>query len=118
MKILVVEDNADITYLLNYILEGEGHEVITSSDGAVISDILSIDPGIVLMDEILTGPRGSELCKIIKSNEATRHIRVILLSATTHLEKTAYDCGADAFIEKPFDIENLIQVIKGNSTKI
>ena len=112
MKILVIEDNPDISYLINYILEDEGHSVESFSDAQGLDNIAEMAPDVVLMDEILAGARGSELCKKLKADPATAHLKVILMSAVTHVAEIAAKCGADAYIEKPFDIDVLINEIK------
>jgi len=111
LKILVIEDNPDIKEVLDYILQDDGHEVVTCTDGTSINELDRIMPDIILMDEILAGSRGSALCLRLKSNEATRHIPVVLISATPNLQSTAEKCGADAYIEKPFNIDALTDII-------
>jgi DNA-binding response OmpR family regulator len=112
LKILVVEDNPDIKDVLDYILQDGGHGVISCSDGTSLNSLDRIKPDLILMDEILSGSRGSEFCRRLKNNEATRHIPVILISAMNNLKNTAIECGADTYIEKPFNIDHLIEVVK------
>ncbi|HVV56334.1 MAG TPA: response regulator [Mucilaginibacter sp.] len=112
MKILVIEDNPDIKDILDYILKDEGHEVIACPDGSSVNALDRILPELILMDEMLTGIRGSTLTKKMKADGATRHIPVVLLSAMPHLEDIAASCGADAWIEKPFNIDTLTDLIK------
>lgn len=111
MRIIVIEDDADIKEILDYILNEDGHEVISWSDGALLDAIYEIDPDLILMDEILSGPSGSTLCKRLKNCADTSAIPVVLLSAMPNLDQTASACGADAYIEKPFNIDALIDVI-------
>lgn len=113
MRILVIEDNPDISELLGYILNDDGHEVITSADDTSLDNLDKIMPDLILMDEILSGPRGSSLCRKLKNDVATRNIRVVLISAAPDLKELASKCGADAYIEKPFNIDTLTQVVKG-----
>jgi len=112
VKILVIEDNLDIKELLDYILDDDGHEVIPSSDGTILASIDTIKPDLVLMDELLADTRGSLLCRKLKSDDATKQIPVILISAMPQIENIAAECGADAYIEKPFNIDTLIEVVK------
>lgn len=113
MKILVIEDNPDIKEVLDYILKDDGHEVIPCSDGTSLHALDKIKPDIILMDEILSTTRGSEFCRQLKSDATTREIPVILISAMPNLQDTAQRCGADAYIEKPFNIDTLNNVISG-----
>ena len=112
MKILIIEDNPDIKEVMDYILKDDGHEVTPCSDGSSLSSIDTIKPDLILMDEMLSGLRGSTLCRLLKSDETTSHIPVVLISAMTNLKETAIKCGANAYIEKPFNIDNLIAVVK------
>lgn len=111
MRILVIEDNPDIKEILDYILKDDGHEVVPCSDGTSINALDTIKPDLILMDEILSGNRGSMLCRQLKQDHATRHIPLVLLSAMPNLKEIAAGCGADTYIEKPFNIDRLIDVI-------
>ncbi|HTD99135.1 MAG TPA: response regulator [Mucilaginibacter sp.] len=111
MKILVIEDNLDLKEILDYILKDDGHEVIPCSDGSSLNSLDIIKPDLILMDEILAGSRGSALCRRLKKDEATMHIPVILISAMPNLKEIAAECGADAYIEKPFSIDTLVEII-------
>lgn len=112
MKILVIEDNKDILEVLNLILIDDGYDVVSCANGSAISNLKNIKPALILMDELLPAVKGSELCISIKANEDFNHIPVVLVSASHGLEHIAERCGADAYIEKPFDIEKLTSVIK------
>ena len=101
MKILVIEDNPDIKEVLDYILQDDGHEVVTCVDGTSINELDRIMPDMILMDEILAGPRGSALCLQLKSNEATRHIPVVLISATPNLQSTAENAVQTLILKSP-----------------
>lgn len=117
MKIVVIEDNPDISEIMDIILREDGYEVISSEDGSIAEQFNEIKPDLVLMDELLPGKRGSEWCKIIKSNVQTKHIPVILVSTMPNLEQLAEKSGADAFLEKPFNISNLGSIIRSFADK-
>jgi DNA-binding response OmpR family regulator len=112
LKILVIEDNPDIKEVLDYIIQDEGHETISCSDGSSLTNLDQLSPDMIFMDEILGNIRGSSLIKGLKSDDATRNIPVILLSAMPNLQDIAARCGADAFLEKPFNIDTLTDLIK------
>ncbi|MDB5143166.1 MAG: response regulator [Mucilaginibacter sp.] len=114
MKILVIEDNPDITEVLDYILKDDGHEVISCPDGTSLNSLDIKKPDVILMDDILstTTTRGSEFCRLLKSDGDTKNIPVILISARPNLQDTARKCGADTYIEKPFNIDHLVNVVK------
>lgn len=112
MRILVIEDNPDIKEVLDYILHDDGHEVITCPDGSSLDTLDTIQPDLILMDDILAGVRGSALCRRLKDDVTTSNIPVVLISAMPNLSQTAARCGADAYIEKPFNIDTVSEVIK------
>ncbi|UEG54555.1 response regulator [Mucilaginibacter daejeonensis] len=118
MKIVVIEDNPEITEIMDYILKDDGYEVISSEDGSITNKFVDIKPDLVLMDELLPGKRGSELCRSIKDNDAIKHIPVILVSTMPNLEQLAEKSGADGFLEKPFNISSLSALIKDFAEKL
>lgn len=111
MKIVIIEDNPDILDIVDFILKDEGYEVFSCADGTIISNLDKINPDIILMDEILPTNRGSELCKQLKNNPQYKDIPVILVSTIPHLRTLAQSCGADSYLEKPFDIQDLTAII-------
>jgi len=113
LKVLVIEDNPDIKDILDYILEDEGHEVIQCADGTSLMVLDSIKPDLILLDELLPGGvRGSSMIEKLKADENTRRIPVVLISAVTNLRSIAAKCGADACLEKPFNIDSLTDLLK------
>jgi len=112
LKILVIEDNPDIKEVLDYILKIEGYEVIPCQDGTSLNSLDIIKPDIILMDDILAGIRGSALCQQLKADVRTKDLPVILISAMPNVRDTAAKCGADTYIEKPFNIDELIDMVK------
>ena len=112
-KILAVDDDKDILEVLQFILEDSGFEVETLSDGKLLLDKLTeTTPDLILLDIMLGSLDGRDLCKEVKSNPATADIPVILLSATHDINYAKHQVGCpDAFVAKPFDIEQLLQAI-------
>jgi CheY-like chemotaxis protein len=104
-------DDQDILDLTEFLLQDKGYEVVASLTGAILDHVLQINPDLIILDNWLEGTTGSELCKILKTNEATKHIPVVIFSAATGLKKVAQDCLADDYIEKPFDVDYLHDVI-------
>lgn len=117
MRIVVVEDNPDISEIMDIILKDDGYEVIPSEDGTIALRFDEIKPDLVLMDELLPGKRGSEWCKYIKSDSALQHIPVVLVSTMPNLEQLAQKSGANGFLEKPFNISNLTSLIRSFDKK-
>jgi DNA-binding response OmpR family regulator len=117
VRIVVIEDNPDISEIMDIILKDDGYEVIPSEDGSIAENFFEIKPDLVLMDELLPGKRGSEWCKYIKTNPDLKHITVLLVSTMPNLEQLAEKSGADGFLEKPFNISVLADMIRSFDTK-
>ena len=111
-KILVVDDEPDILEFLQIIFEDVGYLVVTTDKGDYLEKLNSGTlPDLVLLDMLLSGKDGREIVKHLKSQARTKHIPVIMFSAHPSAEKTALAAGADDFVEKPFDIEALLEKI-------
>ena len=113
-KILIVDDDRDILEVMGLIMESEGYEVDLISNGQKVFDHISeFNPDLIILDVMLGNMDGREICKQIKNTEDTLHIPVIMVSASHNIndsvEKT---CQPDDFVEKPFDIVNLINKVE------
>jgi CheY-like chemotaxis protein len=111
-RILVVDDSAAILDVVKLALEMADCEVSTSLTGACFQHVEHNLPDLILLDVLLSGEDGSEICQRLKSNKQTRHIPVILLSAHAGLWETAERCGANDFLAKPFRLSALREVVK------
>jgi DNA-binding response OmpR family regulator len=113
-KILVVDDEPDILGFLQELLEMEGYDVTIIDNTQQIEAKLAPNddlPDIILFDVFLTGKDGSAAVKRLKQQEATRHIPIIMFSAHPKAVTIAKEAGANDFIEKPFEIEDLLDKI-------
>jgi two-component system response regulator VicR len=117
VRIVVIEDNPDISEIMDILLKDDGYEVIQSEDGSIAERFHEVKPDLVLMDELLPGKRGSEWCKFIKADPALQHITVLLVSTMPNLEQLAERSGADGFLEKPFNISELGSMIRSFDKK-
>ncbi len=108
-KILVVDDDEDIVEIVQHLLTSYGFEVYTHSTGSNVTDIVKWNyPNLILLDIRLYGKPGTQICKELKE---LYNIPVILFSADTQHGKEYLQYSADAFIQKPFDIKQLVNVI-------
>ncbi|MDB5086499.1 MAG: response regulator [Mucilaginibacter sp.] len=114
-RILAVDDDKDILEILQYILEDSGYEVETLSDGHFLFEKIKANmPDLILLDIMLGNMDGRDLCKAVKAKYETHDIPVILISASHNVAGSMNQKGApDAFIAKPFDIDDLLSAIKG-----
>ena len=113
-RILAVDDDNDILEVLQFILEDSGYEVETLQDGHLLFDrIKEHMPDLILLDIMLGNMDGRELCKNVKARQETHNIPVILVSASHNVSNTMHQKGSpNAFIAKPFDINELLDTIK------
>jgi len=112
-KILIAEDDKAITEVVKLILDNEGYEVFTADQGKTIYKILEVhNPDIILLDIWLYGEDGSQLAKHIRSKPKTKHIPIILMSANNETEKITKEVSADDFLLKPFDIDDLLKIVR------
>lgn len=115
-KILVIEDDKDIRDTVVFILEEEKYEVISSGDSKILKHLAIHNPDLILMDNWLTDwksdANGQQLSKQLKSNPATSHIPVIIISAVSNIKEIAEAGLADSYLKKPFDMNELLEMVK------
>jgi DNA-binding response OmpR family regulator len=111
-RIVLLEDEKDILEIIQFILEEEGYDVIAFNHFEPLEGIVEFQPKLILLDIRLTDGYGHLLCSQLKSNPTTAHIPVILVSGASNLEKIAEESGADSFLSKPFNMDDLIKLVK------
>ncbi|MFQ6083911.1 MAG: response regulator [Candidatus Aminicenantia bacterium] len=114
-KVLVVDDEKDIIELVRYNLEKEGFKVISATDGEKALEIISKEePELIILDLMLPGIDGLEVCRVLKRNDQTSSIPIIMLTAKG--EETdivvGLELGADDYITKPFSPRVLLARVK------
>lgn len=115
-RILVLDDDADILSLVKTILTMKGYSTQTIANWELLHNTIeSFDPHLVLIDISLSGANGLDLCKELKQAEKTKDIPVVLFSANVEMAKKVSECGATAYLSKPFSIKDLIAVIENNT---
>ena len=113
-KILLIEDELDLADLTKMRLEKSGYEVISVLSGEEAFTFLQKEiPNLILLDLLLPGMRGEEICKKLKCDNRLKTIPVILFTASAcDIPKVAREVGADDYIMKPFEPEDLLSKIK------
>ena len=114
-KILLVEDEKNIILGVKTCLEFAEFDVKVVEDGSKVWDAVAKEkPDLILLDLMLPGLHGNEVCKQLKSQPETKQIPVVVLTARTEQKDKdeALQAGADSFMTKPFRPEELWQEIK------
>lgn len=109
---LCIDDDPAVGELVREILEPEGYQVLVDT-GRNMHHILRRDGdfGLVLIDENLKWMWGSDLCLEIKQSDDLNLLPVVLLSGAEDLAKIKDRCGADAYLKKPFELEDLVEIV-------
>lgn len=116
-KILYIEDDADMVDFVSEIMRYEAYEIITDSGKSMYKLLAENHVGLILMDEGLSWCWGSNLCRELKTNQWTANIPIIMISAVREIDDIAKDCGANAYIRKPFDLYDVIDVVNVHYAK-
>lgn len=111
-KILIADDDPGIVDAMQILLEDEGYEVIVTMDGEKIAQMYEQNPDLVFLDIWMSGINGNAICTKMKADEKYKHIPVIMFSANRDTQQIAMECGADGFLSKPFDIKELMELVK------
>ncbi|GFO69061.1 DNA-binding response regulator [Geomonas limicola] len=109
--VLIIEDERDLAELVSFHLEQEGFRSIIASDGATgLSEAKRLHPDLVLLDLMLPGMMGTEICRILKGSEQTAGIPVIMLTAKgEEIDRVVgFEMGADDYVVKPFSTRELM----------
>lgn len=116
-KVLIIDDDESILEVMELVVKGLGCEAFTfpTWKSETIQQIIDIHPDLIFLDEWLIGVKGSELCIILKSINQLRRVPVILISATTGLAEIAKKSSADGYVEKPFDIGQIEEIVLSRS---
>jgi len=116
-KIMIADDDAAIVDVIELILSFEGYAVRSTLKGETLMDMNDNFPDLILLDIWMSGWDGREICKKLKLAEASKETLIILTSASKDIEFSAIEAGADDFIAKPFDIEDLVGKVKKHLEK-
>jgi DNA-binding response OmpR family regulator len=110
--ILVIDDNEDILFMLKAMLQFKGYKVSMKETAADLeSSVRELLPDIILMDMLLSGSDGREVCKYMKSIKAFSNIPIVMISAHPQAKTECLNAGADAFLAKPFEMNDLFDTV-------
>lgn len=111
--ILVVDDDSAILDMIAELLGYEGYRVITSSSGGdALAHAKNNPPALILLDLMMPQMSGWQVISALRSTPQTRSIPIVLLSARRDLPAAAMDLGVQHFLEKPFDLDELLGLVE------
>jgi DNA-binding response OmpR family regulator len=112
-QIVIVDDDMNILEFMQLALEYEGYDVRVSTTGKDIQQIRQSDlPDLILLDVKLAEEDGRVICKQLKTNEQTKDVPIIMLSAHVSERQLRQECPADDFLAKPFELDTLLAKVE------
>jgi DNA-binding response OmpR family regulator len=110
-KVLVADDDPAILEVITIMLEDDGYAVKTTDNGQTENTAREYLPNVILLDIWMAGMDGRIICKSLKRHKLTKHIPIIMISANKDTKKFAKEAGADDFMAKPFDMNDLLHKV-------
>ncbi len=114
-RVLIADDEPNIVASIEFLMEQAGYDVRTAANGAEALDAArTFRPDVVLLDVMLPVKSGYEVCQQLKSDPATRDIRIVMVSAKGRDVEVAkaLELGADAYVTKPFSTRELVAKVR------
>lgn len=114
-KVLVVDDIPSEQELICRVLQDAGMQVVRANDGEeAIAHIQEDPPDLVILDVVMPRMNGFEVVREVRDNEKTKHLPIIFCTQkNTDIDKVwGMDLGADAYVTKPFDPKQLIDIVQ------
>jgi two-component system cell cycle response regulator DivK len=112
-KIVIFDDDEDILSICCYILEEQGWEVHTFTDcNNIVDKVSGVSPDVILMDNWIPDAGGIIATQTLKKDDQLKNIPVVYFSANSDIQLLADHAGAETYLAKPFDLEELERVIK------
>lgn len=120
-RILVVDDNEDNAHIIRDYLESKGYQISVAYNGDEAMTLFESEkPSIVLLDVMMPGRDGWQVCREIKTSPSGKNVRVVMVTALQDWmdKRQALETGADDFVEKPFELAKLGEVVERNTAKL
>jgi DNA-binding response OmpR family regulator len=113
LDVLLVDDDKDICIMVQTVLKFAGYQVQSCSNPDQVQQIIHTStPRLLLMDLSLSGTDGRDVCRRVKADPLSSHVRIIMMSAHSDAGKSCLEAGADDFVAKPFDMNYFISKVK------
>jgi CheY-like chemotaxis protein len=110
-RIIIVDDDPGVQSAFSLIFDPELYEVVVYSNGNELLNNQFEAPDLFILDKQLSGVDGLDICRLLKSQPFTCNIPVLIISASPNIANLAVQAGADGFIEKPFSIMEIREMV-------
>lgn len=111
-KILIADDDPTVLDVIKMILDKAGYKTETTLNGRTLLNNLPEDFDLILLDVRMSGIDGFMICRHLKSQESTRGIPIVMVSAVPELGARTRNSCADAYLEKPFNMDDLLRIVE------
>jgi putative two-component system response regulator len=114
-KILIVDDDPQATTLLKMLLDPKGYEVISENDSAAAVKVaVETQPDLIILDLMMPDPDGFKVCRMLRADARFIFTPILIITALDDTDSriVAYGAGADDYLMKPYDVEELLLTIK------
>lgn len=117
-KVLIFDDDTDLLEVCSLILTAKNYEVVIREKCTeILNDVEHVRPDVVIMDNWIPDIGGVKATRMLKNSDQYHHIPVIFFSANSNVNDLAAEAGADYFLQKPFDISQLEEMVINAVTK-
>ncbi len=107
VDVLVMDDDQDLCMLMETILKFNNYKVLCCNNARAFEAVLgTVQPSMIIIDMLLAGVDGRDICRRLKKDDATKQIKVMMVSAHPDAAISCREAGADDFLTKPFDIDD------------
>lgn len=110
-KIIIVDDDPGIQDIFRLIFKNSQYDVTVFGTGEPLLNNQFEKPDVFILDKQISGSDGIEICRFLKAQDNTSQVPVIMLSATPHIKSLSEEAGADGFLEKPFKLSALREMV-------
>jgi DNA-binding response OmpR family regulator len=109
--VLIVEDEADLASLLSDVLKEAGYEVVLTTGQSAVQQAGEVKPALILMDYVMPGINGAAVVAQMRETLKVKLPPLVLVSGRPEVKRLADEVGADAFLYKPFDVDDLLTLV-------
>lgn len=113
MKILIVDDNREICEMIEIILSSEGYDAVSCPNPLIAAAMIKkVRPKLLITDILMSGLDGRNLVKELRTTKEGKNLKIVMISANSQFNNPGVLEGADAFLAKPFQMEDLLDKVR------